>query len=240
MRNASIDVRAAAEHGITVSGTQGLQYPTAELAWGLILSLARRIPMEDAALRAGEWQTTLGIGLNGKTLGVIGLGTLGSRIARFGKAFEMEVLAWSQNLTAERAEEAGATLVSKQDLLRRSDFVSLHLVLSERTRGIIGAPDLKLMKNTAYLVNTSRGPLIDTDALADSLEKGEIAGAALDVFEEEPLPLHHPLTEVPNLLLTPHLGYVTRETYKVFYGQAVEDIRAHLDGQPLRVLNPPA
>src|SRR5688572_2334208 len=169
MRNASIDLDAAAECGITVCGTQGLQYPTAELAWGLILSLARRIWIEDAELRAGHWQTTLGVGLNGKTLGVIGLGTLGSRVAGFGKAFEMEVLAWSPNLTSERAASAGASLVTKEELLRRSDFISLHLVLGERSRGVIGAAELALMKPTAYLVNTSRGPLVDTDALLHAL-----------------------------------------------------------------------
>ena len=236
MRNASIDLKAAAERGITVCGTQGLTYPTAELAWGLMLSLARRIWIEDAELRAGRWQTTLGVGLNGKTLGVIGLGTLGSRVALFGKAFEMEVLAWSQNLTADRAAAAGATLVSKDELLRRSDFVSLHLVLSDRSRGVIGAAELALMKPTAYLVNTSRAPLIDGDALLRVLEEKKIGGAALDVFDEEPLPPHQPLTQFPNVLLTPHLGYVTAETYRVFYGQALEDIRAYLDGHPVRVL----
>lgn len=239
MRNASIDLKAAAEHGVTVCGTQGLPYPTAELAWGLILALARRIPHEDAALRAGHWQTSIGLGLNGKTLGVIGLGTLGSRVARFGKAFEMEVLAWSQNLTPDRAAAVGATLVAKDELLRRADFVSLHLVLSDRTRGVIGAAELALMKRTAYLVNTSRAPLIDGDALLEALQKGTIAGAAIDVYEEEPVSAHHPLTKLPNMVLTPHLGYVTVETYRVFYGQAVEDIRAYLDAKPLRVLNAP-
>ena len=236
MRNASIDLKAAAERGITVCGTQGLSYPTAELAWGLILSLARRIWIEDAELRAGHFQTTLGIGLNGKTLGVIGLGTLGSRVARFGTAFEMEVLAWSQNLTADRAAAVGATLVTKEELLRRSDFISLHLVLSDRSRGIIGAPELALMKPTAYLVNTSRAPLVDADALLRVLEEGRIAGAGLDVYDEEPLPAHHPLTGLRNVVLTPHLGYVTAETYRIFYGQAVEDIRAYRDGKPVRVL----
>lgn len=238
MRNASIDVKAAAERGITVCGTQGLPYPTAELAWGLILSLARRICVEDRELRSGRWQTTLGVGLNGKTLGVVGLGRLGSQVARIGNAFEMQVLAWSQNLTAERAAAAGAVLVGKEELMRRSDFISLHLVLSERTRGIIGAAELALMKPTAYLVNTSRAPLVNGDALLGALRDGRIAGAGLDVYEQEPLPAHHPLTKLPNVVLTPHLGYVTAEGYRVFYGDALEDIRAYLEQKPIRVLEP--
>ena len=238
MRNASIDVKAAAARGITVCGTQGLPYPTAELAWGLILALARRICREDGELRAGRWQTTLGVGLNGKTLGVIGLGRLGSQVARFGKAFEMEVLAWSQNLTAERAAAAGAALVGKEELMRRSDFISIHLVLSERTRGIVGAPELALMKPTAYLVNTARGPLVDGEALLGALGGGRIAGAGLDVYDQEPLPANHPLTKLPNAVLTPHLGYVTEEGYRAAYGDAVEDIRAYLQGKPMRIVAP--
>ena len=236
MRNASIDMKAAAERGILVCGTSGLPYPTAELAWGLILSLARRIPAEDRATREGRWQTSLGLGLNGKTLGVIGLGTLGSRVARVGRAFEMEVLAWSQNLTAERATAAEAMLVAKDDLLARSDFVSIHLVLSERTRGLIGARELGLMKRNAYLVNTSRGPIVDEAALIRALGDGTIAGAGLDVFDEEPLPLDHPFRRLPNIVITPHLGYVTEETYRIFYGQAVEDIKAFLRDEPVRLL----
>jgi len=238
MRNASIDMKAAAERGVVVCGTAGLPYPTAELAWGLILSLARRIPAEDRATREGRWQTSVGLGLNGKTLGVLGLGTLGSRAARVGRAFEMEVLAWSQNLTAERAAEVGATLVPKDELLARSDFVSIHLVLGERTRGLIGARELGLMKRSAYLVNTSRGPIVDEAALIRALQDGTIAGAGLDVFDEEPLPLDHPFRRLPNTAITPHLGYVTEETYRVFYGQALEDIKAYLGGTPLRVLRP--
>ena len=238
MRNASIDVKAAAEGGITVCGTSGLPYPTAELTWGLVLALFRRIAVEDRATRDGKWQTTLGLGLNGKTLGVIGLGTLGSRVARYGKAFEMEVLAWSQNLTAERAAEVGATLVGKDELLRRSDVVSIHLVLSDRSRGLVGARELGLMKRTAYLVNTSRGPIVDEAALIRALQDGTIAGAGLDVFEPEPLPLDHPFRKLPNTVITPHLGYVTEETYRVFFGHALEDVQAFLRGAPLRVLKP--
>jgi phosphoglycerate dehydrogenase-like enzyme len=238
MRNASIDMKAAAERGVLVCGTSGLPYPTAELAWGLILSLMRRIPAEDRATREGKWQTSLGLGLNGKTLGVLGLGTLGSRAARVGKAFEMEVLAWSQNLTAERAKEVGATLVTKDELLARSDIASIHLVLGERTRGLIGAKELALMKRTAYLINTSRGPIVDEAALVRALGDGTIAGAGLDVFDEEPLPLDHPFRRLPNIVITPHLGYVTDETYRIFYGQALEDVKAYLDGAPLRVLRP--
>jgi phosphoglycerate dehydrogenase-like enzyme len=238
MRNASIDMKAAAERGVVVCGTAGLPYPTAELAWGLILSLMRRIPAEDRATREGRWQTSLGLGLNGKTLGVLGLGTLGSRAARVGLAFEMEVLAWSQNLTAERAKEIGATLVPKDELLARSDIVSIHLVLGERTRGLIGARELGLMKRSAYLINTSRGPIVDEAALIRALGDGTIAGAGLDVFDEEPLPLHHPFRRLPNIVITPHLGYVTSETYRIFYGHAAEDIKAYLDGTPVRVLKP--
>lgn len=238
MRNASIDMKAAAERGVLVCGTSGLPYPTAELAWGLILSLVRRIPAEDRATREGRWQTSLGLGLNGKTLGVLGLGTLGSRVARVGRALEMKVLAWSQNLTAERAAAVDAMLVPKDDLLAGSDIVSIHLVLSERTRGLIGARELGLMKRGAYLVNTSRGPIVDEAALIRALGDGTIAGAGLDVFDEEPLPRDHPFRRLPNIVITPHLGYVTEETYRIFYGHALEDIKAYLGGAPVRVLRP--
>ena len=236
MRNASIDMKAAAERGVLVCGTSGLPYPTAELAWGLILSLVRRIPAEDRATREGRWQTSLGLGLNGKTLGVLGLGTLGSRVARVGRALEMKVLAWSQNLTAERAAAEEAMLVARDDLLARSDVVSIHLVLGERTRGLIGARELGLMKRSAYLVNTSRGPIVDEGALIRALRDGTIAGAGLDVFDEEPLPRDHPFRRLPNIVITPHLGYVTEETYRIFYGQAVEDIKAFLRDEPVRLL----
>ncbi len=238
MRNASIDVRAASQRGILVCGTAGLPYPTAELTWALILALFRRIPTEDRLTREGRWQVSLGLGLNGKTLGLLGLGTLGSRVARVGRAFEMTVLAWSQNLTAERAAEVGAALVPRDELLARSDVVSIHLVLGERTRGLIGTRELGLMKPSAYLVNTSRGPIVDEAALVRALREGEIAGAGLDVFDEEPLPLDHPLRHLPSTVITPHLGYVTEETYRIFYEHALEDIQAYLRGQPIRVLKP--
>jgi phosphoglycerate dehydrogenase-like enzyme len=238
MRNASIDLRAAAERGVLVSGTGGLPSPTAELTWALILALVRHVPQEDRATRDGRWQETLGTTLSGKTLGVLGLGQLGSRVARVGRAFEMEVLAWSQNLTAERAAAAGATLAgSKDELLTRADVVTIHLVLGERTRGLLGARELALMRPSAYLVNTSRGPIVDERALIAALRAGTIAGAGLDVYDEEPLPPDHPLRRLPNTVITPHLGYVTEETYRIFYPQALEDVRAFLAGSPVRVLS---
>jgi phosphoglycerate dehydrogenase-like enzyme len=236
MANASIDLAAAAECGITVCGTGGLASPTAELTWGLVLALARRIPAEDAAMRRGEWQLGVGTELAGKTFGVIGLGRLGQRVARIALAFEMRVLSWSQNLDPELARSLGVEPVSKADLLRDSDVVSLHLKLSDRTRGIIGAADLAQMRPSAYLVNSSRGPLVDTDALLASLHAGAIAGAGIDVYDEEPLPRDHPLRTAPNTVLTPHVGYVTDGTYRVFFADAVADIAAWLAGSPVRVL----
>lgn len=236
MRNASFDMQAASDTGVTVCGTRGLGYPTAELAWGLILALMRKIPVEDRATREGMWQVSLGEGLNGKALGVIGLGRLGSQVATVGKAFGMSLLAWSQNLTKERAAEFGATLVIKDELLSQSDIVTIHLVLSDRTRALIGARELGLMKQTAYLVNTSRGPIVDENALIDALTNRTIAGAGLDVFDVEPLPLDHPLRKLKNTVLTPHMGYVTAEGYKVFYSDAVEDVSAFLSGEPVRVI----
>ena len=238
MRNASIDVGAAVERKIVVCGTAGLPYPTAELTWGLILALVRRIPVEDRATREGRWQVSCGLGLNGKTLGVIGLGGLGSRVAKVGRAFEMDVIAWSQNLTEARAAEVGAKLVAKDELLARADVASIHLVLSDRTRGLIGARELSLMKRTAYLINTSRGPIVDESALVAAVRKGTIAGAGLDVYDDEPLAIDHPLRDLPNTVITPHLGYVTEEGYRIFYGQALEDVKAWLSGQPVRVLRP--
>jgi phosphoglycerate dehydrogenase-like enzyme len=237
MRNASIDLAAATERGIVVCGTGGVGAATAELTWGLILALLRQIPREDAATRSGAWQVSVGVGLHDKTLGVLGLGNLGSRLATVGRAFGMRVIAWSQNLTAARAAEVGATLVGKDELLAQADILSIHLVLSERTRGLIGARELALMKPTAYLVNTSRGPIVDEAALIDALRRGAIAGAALDVFDVEPLPADHPLRSLPNTVVTPHLGYVTAETYRVFFGDAVQDIRSFLAGTPVRVLS---
>src|SRR5580765_7165916 len=238
MRNASIDVAAALERKILVCGTAGLPYPTAELTWGLILALFRRIPAEDRATREGRWQTSLGLGLNGKTLSVLGLGSLGSRVAKVGLALEMTVLAWSQNLTAERAAAVGVTLVGKDELLSRADVLTVHLVLGERARGLIGARELRLMKPTAHLVNTSRGPIVDEAALIAALREGRIAGAGLDVFDVEPLPADHPFRKLPNTVITPHLGYVTEETYRIFYGHALENIQAFLRGAPIRVLKP--
>jgi len=235
-RNAAIDVKAAAAQGVVVSGTDMLPYPTAELAWGLILSLVRNIPREERGMRAGGWQTTLGVGLRGKTLGVLGLGNLGSQVARIGKAFGMEAVAWSQNLTPARAAEVGVEPVTKEALFRRADVLSVHLVLGERTRGVVGAAELALMKPSAYLVNSSRGPIVEGAALLAALKERRIAGAALDVYDTEPLPPDHPLRKLDNVVLTPHLGYVTVENYRLAYGQAVEDIRAFLDGRPIRVL----
>ncbi len=239
MRNASIDVSAASDHGVTVCGTDGLPYPTAELTWALVLALARKVPTEDSATRAGGWQVTMGEGLQGKTLGVIGLGRLGSQVATVGCAFGMDVIAWSQNLTADRAAEFGARLVSKDELLSSADVVTIHLVLSDRTRGLIGKRELSLMKRSSYLVNTSRGPIVDESALVEALRSERIAGAGLDVFDIEPLPKDHPLRTLPNTVLTPHMGYVTTETYRVFYGDAVENIRAFLEGSPVRVVTAP-
>ncbi|RYZ10364.1 MAG: D-2-hydroxyacid dehydrogenase family protein [Myxococcales bacterium] len=236
-RNAAIDLAAAAELGITVSGTRGLPYPTAELTWALILGLARKIAQEDRALRGGAWQTTVGSGLSGKTLSVLGLGRLGTQVARIGKAFGMQVISWSPHLTAQRANEAGVELVTQDALLERADVLTVHLVLSESTRGLLGARQLSRLKPSALLVNTSRGPLVDEVALAAALRAGALGGAALDVFDVEPLPENHVLRSAPNTLLTPHLGYVTDETYRVFYSDALEAIHAYLGGSPVRVLS---
>ena len=239
MRNAAIDLDAAAQCGVLVCGTSGVMYPTAELTWGLILALLRHIPREDQAVRAGQWQVSMGLGLNGKTLGLMGLGRLGSQVAAVGKAFQMELIAWSQNLTAERAAECGATLVSKDELLSQSDILSVHLVLSSRSQGLVGARELGLMKPTAYLINTSRGPIVDEQALNQALQNRTIAGAGLDVFDEEPLTLDHPLRTLENTVITPHIGYVTTETYKIFFDHTVENIQAFLKGEPVRTMNTP-
>jgi phosphoglycerate dehydrogenase-like enzyme len=219
-----------------VCGTGYAAQSTAELAWALILAVTRRICAEDARVRAGGWQHTVGPELAGRTLGLVGLGRLGTRMARIAQAFEMETIAWSQNLTPERAAEVGVEAVAKEELFRRADVVSVHLVLSERSRGLVGAAELALMKPTAYLVNTSRGPIVDEAALLEALHQGRIAGAGLDVYDVEPLPPAHPLRSAPNTVLTPHIGYVTQGTYDVFYRDAVEDIAAWLDGAPVRVL----
>jgi len=237
MRNLSIDMAAARARGVDVCGTDMLPTPTAELAWGLILSLVRRIGEQDAALRRGGWQTALGTVLSGKRLGLVGLGKLGSQMARIGQAFGMEVVAWSSNLTAERAAEAGVRRVDKHELFATADVVSLHLVLSDRSRGVVDAAALAAMKPTAVLVNTSRAGLVDMAALGAALAKGEIAGAGLDVFDIEPLAATDPVLGWPNTVLTPHLGYVTEETWRLAYGQALEDVAAWAKGAPIRVLN---
>jgi phosphoglycerate dehydrogenase-like enzyme len=237
LRNAAIDLAAAQARGIPVCGTESLGSPTTELTFGLILELTRKIGFENARLKSGAaWQSTLGTGLHDKTLGVIGLGKLGSKVAEIGRVFGMRVIAWSQNLTAERASAAGATLASKEELFRQADIVTVHLQLSARTRGLIGSVDFALMKPTAYFINTSRGPIVSEAALIATLKAGRIAGAGLDVYDIEPLPLDHPLRSVDNAVITPHLGYVTEENYRRFYGQMVEGIRAWLDGKPVRVM----
>jgi phosphoglycerate dehydrogenase-like enzyme len=237
MRNLAIDMAAARRLGIDVCGTDMLPTPTAELAWGMILSLARRIGEQDAALRRGVWQTALGTVLAGKRLGIVGLGKLGGQMARIGAAFGMDVVAWSPNLTDEKAAAAGARRVDKHELFATSDVVTIHVVLSERSRGLVDAPSIAAMKETAFLINTSRAGLVDMDALGAALEAGAIAGAGLDVFEVEPLPPNAPVLGWPNTVLTPHLGYVTRETWQIAYGQAAEAIDAWAKGSPIRVLN---
>lgn len=238
MNNASIDLDAARRHGVTVCGTQSPATATPELTWALILSLVRHIPAESTGMREGQWQNTIGGDLHGHTLGVVGLGRLGTHVAAVGKAFGMRVLAWSSNLDPGTARERGAEPVSKQALFSESDVVTVHYKLSDRSTGLIGREELSWMKSTAYLVNTSRGPLIDTGALIDALHEGRIAGAGLDVYDMEPLPADSLLRTAPRTVLTPHIGYVTEETYRVFYGQAAEDIAAWLAGTPLRTLTP--
>ena len=236
-RNASFDIEAASELGITVCGTNGGGEGTTELTWGLILAMLRHIPEEERRSRAGSWGTTVGIGVKGKTLGLIGLGHIGSQVARVAKAFDMNVIAWSQNMTHERANECGATLVDKETLFRDSDIVSVHLVLSDRTRGLVGKSDLAFMKPSAYIVNTSRGPIIDEMALIDVLERKAIAGAALDTFVIEPLPKDHPFFKTPNTLISPHLGYVIDDSYEAFYAGVIENVRAFTSGEPVRTIN---
>jgi phosphoglycerate dehydrogenase-like enzyme len=235
--NASIDVGAAAEHGVTVCGTGALVSPAAEMTWALILAVVRQVPQADRDVRTGGWQTTVGTELAGRTLGLLGLGRLGQRVAKVGLAFEMPVIAWSQNLDPGLAREVGVEPVAtKEELLERSDVLSVHLKLGERTRGILGARELALLKPGAFLVNTSRGPIVDEDALLEALGSGRLGGAGLDVFDREPLPTDHPLRTAPRTVLSPHLGYVTDGTYRVFYGDAVEDIAAWQRGEPLRVV----
>ncbi|MEU0048641.1 D-2-hydroxyacid dehydrogenase family protein [Streptomyces sp. NPDC006184] len=238
MRNSVIDYAACEAHGVTVCGTASSSTPPVELTWALLLGLARGIVQESTALRGdGPWQSTVGADLHGRRLGLLGLGKIGSRVAQVGLAFGMRVSAWSRHLTEERAAEVGVELAhSKEELLASSDFVSVHLALGDRTRGLLGAAELALMKPTAYLVNTSRAAIVDQDALLAALHEGRIAGAGIDVFDIEPLPAGHPMRTAPRLLATPHLGYVSHANYTTYYGQAVEDIRAWLDGSPVRRL----
>jgi phosphoglycerate dehydrogenase-like enzyme len=235
--NAAIDLAAAAEHGVTVSGTDGPRSAsTAELTWALILSLVRHLPAEIAAVRRGGWQHTVGMDLMGATLGLAGLGRIGSQMARIGQAFEMDVIAWSQHLDPAAAAEKGVRAVSQADLFATADVLSIHLVLSDRTRGLVTERDLRRMKPAAYLVNTSRGPIIERAALLRALHEGWIAGAGLDVYDTEPLPSNDPLLNAPNVLLSPHLGYVTERTMHTWYADAVDDIAAWQRGEPVRVL----
>ncbi|MFD7417369.1 D-2-hydroxyacid dehydrogenase family protein [Kitasatospora purpeofusca] len=238
MRNSVIDHAAARAHGVTVCGTASSSTPPVELTWALLLGLARGLVEESTALRSGgPWQSTVGADLAGRRLGLLGLGKIGARVARVGLAFDMDVVAWSSNLTGERAAEVGVRRAgSKEELLRESDFVSVHLALGARTRGLLGAPELALMRPDAYLVNTSRAAIVDQEALLAALSAGRIAGAAVDVFDQEPLPADHPMRTAPRLLATPHLGYVSRDNYRRYYGEAVEDIAAFLAGAPVRVL----
>ncbi|PWJ51126.1 Lactate dehydrogenase [Quadrisphaera granulorum] len=242
MGNAAIDLDACRARGVVVCGTGMVEPGTAELTWALLLALVKQVPRLDAGVRAGAWQQRLerasGIGgdLAGGVLGVVGLGKLGQRVARVAQAFDMHVIAWSQHLDPDLARSLGVEPTTKDDLLARSDAVTLHLKLSERSRGIIGARELALMKPGALLVNTSRGPLVDEAALLEALHSGHLGGAGLDVFDEEPLPHDHPLRTAPRTVLTPHVGYVTETTYRTFYGEALEDVVAWLAGAPVRVL----
>jgi phosphoglycerate dehydrogenase-like enzyme len=236
MRNLSFDLEAAHSQGVTVCGTGGVGNPTAELAVGMMIALLRDIPGQFGSMRQGGWQTRPGYDLAGKTLGLLGLGRVGSAVAGAGNAFNMKVIAWSQNLTEQRAAECHARRVDKDELFRQSDVISIHLILSGRTRGIVGARELDLMKPTAYLINTSRGEIVDEAALLQRLQEKRIAGAAIDVYGVEPLPADHAIRTLDNVLLTPHIGYVTAENLARMFHDAVEDIAAFLDGKPVRVL----
>jgi phosphoglycerate dehydrogenase-like enzyme len=236
-RNASIDLAAAKESGVIVCHTRYIGQGAAELTWALVLVAVKYIPAEYSSVRDGGWQTRIGGDLKGATLGILGLGNLGGTVARFGRAFDMNVIAWSTNLTDAKAVEHGARLVSKQQLFRESDIVTVHLVFTERTRKIVGSEEIGLMKPTAWLVNTSRGPVVDEQALIAALKNEAIAGAALDVFDTEPLPADHPFRTLPNVIATPHIGFVTQGTYRLFYQDTVECVLAWLDGNPIRRMN---
>lgn len=237
MRNLAIDMDQARAQGVTVCGTSILPYPAFEHTWALIFACTKEIPKEDRCMKAGGWQESFPVGLRGTTLGVLGLGKLGSQAAAIGKAFGMEVIAWSANLTQEKADEHGVECVSREDLFKRSDVLSIHVLLSDRTRGLIGDAEFDLMKPTSYLINTSRGPIVDEAALVRALQENKIKGAGIDVYEQEPLPADHPLRACENAVLTGHTGYVMSENYATMYTDAVEDIGAWLNGAPVRVLN---
>ncbi|MCK3865507.1 D-2-hydroxyacid dehydrogenase family protein [Pseudomonas sp. B329] len=236
MRNAAIDITAAKALGIQVCGTDSYKHAAPELTWALIMASTRNLLAEANSLRAGGWQVGLGGDLHGKTLGVLGLGSIGQKVATFAQAFGMRVIAWSENLTPQRAAEAGVTWVSKRELFEQADILTIHLVLSERSRGLVDAQALAWMKPTAHLVNTARGPIVDEQALVQALSSGRLAGAALDVYAQEPLPTDHPFRRLPNVLATPHVGYVSEHNYRQFYQQMIEDIQAWADGVPIRVL----
>jgi phosphoglycerate dehydrogenase-like enzyme len=236
-RNLSIDMAAAAERGVTVCGTTSFGNPTTGITFGLILELTRRIGFECARLKAGEpWQVTVGPDIEGMTLGIIGLGKLGVRVAGVAKAFGMKVIAWSTNLTPEKCKEVGVDYATKEELFAKSDIVTIHVQLSDRSRGLVGANDIARMKPSAFIVNTARGPIIEEKALLAALKEHRIAGAGLDVFDTEPLPLDHPFRKMDNVVITPHLGYVSRQNYEIYFPDIVEDIRAFIDGKPVRVI----
>jgi D-3-phosphoglycerate dehydrogenase len=238
-KNNAFDIKAAAERGVTVCGTGSVGNPTTGIVFGLMLELTRHIGFENARMKAGEpWQVTIGHDLEGMTLGIVGLGKLGQRVAKIGQAFGMNVIAWSQNLTPERAREAGVGYASREELFAKADFVTVHLVLSDRSRGLITGDDLGRMKKSAYLINTARAPIVDQAALLKALQDKKIAGAGLDVFEVEPLPLDHPYRKLDNVVITPHLGYVSEQNYRKYFPDIAEDIRAWLDGKPVRVIAP--
>jgi phosphoglycerate dehydrogenase-like enzyme len=238
MQNASVDAAALAERGIVFCGTEGLGHSTAELTWGLILDLLRNITHEDRALRQGRWQTRIGFGAKGKTLGIIGLGRLGKMVAGYGKAFGMDVIGWSRSFNAEKAAEIGIKSVTKDELFAQSDIVTIHVSLSDSSRGLVGAPEFARMKPTSYLVNTSRAPIVDEAALLAALKGRKIAGAAIDVFENEPVTKGHPLFELDNVVVTPHLGYAIEENFRLNYASAIENIKAFMDGKPIRLVKP--
>ncbi len=238
MRNLAIDMQAGREQGVDICGTDMLPYPAFEHTWALIMALAKKIPLEDRTMKSGGWQKGTGVGLNGKTLGIVGLGKLGAQVARVGNAFEMDVIAWSQNLTQERCDQVGGvTRVEKDELFRRADVISVQMILSDRSRGLVGAHEIGLMKSSAYLVNTSRGPIVDETALLEALQSERIAGAGIDVYDVEPLPADHPYRKLDNAVLTGHTGYVIAELYEMVYGQAIENIKTWMEGAPTRLLN---